>query len=40
MKAQSSTNCYTSQGVPLGPPNNDIDGTQTSMEFLQSFSLP
>jgi polyhydroxybutyrate depolymerase len=40
MKAQSATNCYTSQGVALGPPNNDIDGTQTSMEFLQSYSLP
>jgi polyhydroxybutyrate depolymerase len=40
MTPESPTNCYTEKGVSLGPPNNDIDGTQTSMQFLQAFSLP
>jgi len=40
MKAQSSTNCLTKSGIALGMPNNDIDGTQTDVDFLQMFSLP
>lgn len=40
MKAESATNCLTVNGIALGPPNNDIDGTQKSLEFLSQQSMP
>jgi polyhydroxybutyrate depolymerase len=40
MKAESATNCLTQGGIPLGMPNNDIDGTQMSVDFLLKYSLP
>jgi polyhydroxybutyrate depolymerase len=40
MKSESATNCLTVSGIALGPPNNDIDGVQTSLEFLSQQSMP
>lgn len=40
MKKESATNCLTQGGLPLGMPNDDVDGVQISAEFLAKFSLP
>lgn len=40
MRTESATNCLTKNFVPLGMPNNDIDGIDLSAEFLIRFSLP
>ena len=40
MKAESPTNCLTKSLIPLGMPNNDIDGIQMSDDFLGQYSLP
>ena len=40
MQAESPTNCLTKNFVPLGMPNDDIDGIDLSAEFLTRYSLP
>jgi polyhydroxybutyrate depolymerase len=40
MKKESPTNCLTKDGIPLGMPNDDIDGLQMDMDFLKRFTLP
>ena len=40
MKTESATNCLTKSGIPLGMPNNDIDGIQMSADFLAKYTLP
>lgn len=40
MQEESPTNCLTKNGIPLGAPNNDVDGTQLSLQFLMQYSLP
>jgi polyhydroxybutyrate depolymerase len=40
MKAESPTNCLTKSGIPLGMPNNDINGIDMSTAFLLKYSLP
>jgi polyhydroxybutyrate depolymerase len=39
MKKESETNCITKL-IPLGMPNDDIDGVEMSTEWLQRFMLP
>jgi len=40
MKTESPTNCLTKNLIPLGMPNNDIDGIDVSAAFLAKHSLP
>jgi hypothetical protein len=40
MKEESSLNCLTKSGIPLGPGNKDIDAVQMDFDFLQRFTLP
>jgi len=45
MIIESDTNCLTKVAldllpIPLGAPNNDIDGVQMSFDFLKRWSLP
>jgi polyhydroxybutyrate depolymerase len=40
MKTESATNCLTKSGIPLGMPNNDINGIDMSTAFLMKYSLP
>lgn len=40
MREESATNCLTKNGIPLGMPNDDIDGIDLSAEFLSRHSLP
>ncbi len=40
MKADSPLNCMTKNLIPLGPPNNDIDGIDLAVKFLLAHSLP
>ncbi len=40
MKVESPTNCLTKNLIPLGMPNNDIDGIDLSAQFLLEHSLP
>jgi len=40
MKKESATNCLTKSGIPLGMPNDDIDGIAVSTEFLSRFVMP
>jgi polyhydroxybutyrate depolymerase len=40
MKAESATNCLTKSGIPLGMPNNDINGIQMTADFLAKYTLP
>lgn len=40
MKKESATNCLTKSIIALGPPNDDIDGLQLSVDFLMRYTLP
>jgi len=40
MRTESPTNCLTKNFVPLGMPNDDMDGIEQSAAFLIRYSLP
>lgn len=40
MKKESATNCLTKSIIPLGMPNDDIDGIKFSSDFLTQYTLP
>jgi len=39
MQKESATNCFTKL-IPLGPPNDDVNGIQIATDFLVRFALP
>jgi hypothetical protein len=40
MKTESPLNCLTKHLIPLGMPNDDIDGIDLSAQFIAAHSLP
>jgi poly(3-hydroxybutyrate) depolymerase len=40
MKTESPMNCLTKNLIPLGMPNDDIDGVDLSAQFLSKYTLP